>query len=153
MKLGSEWGKHTWIFFHCLAEKINPNYFSIMAPTIFTWIVDICNILPCPDCSSHASTFLKTYKYYDKIKTKEDFKMFLLFMHNTVNQRVGKPIYNKNILQVYKTKSFEEVTANWFNHFRVNLIDVKLIYDKKQRYYLKNKILRELKSKIKYFDI
>ncbi len=153
MKFGREWGKHTWIFFHCLAEKLNEQNFKFITPIIFSWIKDLCAILPCPDCSNHATIFLKSYKYYYKINCKDDFKLFLLGMHNTVNARTGKPIYTKSILEQYKDMKLNKVTADWFNNFVVNIVDVKLLSEKKQRYLTKNKVLRELKENIKYFTV
>ena len=67
--------------------------------------------------------------------------------------RTGKPIYTKSILEQYKNMELNKVTANWFNNFVVNIVDVKLLSEKKQRYLTKNKVLRELKENIKYFTV
>ena len=153
MKLGKEWGKHTWIFFHCLVESIKPEDFNIIGPTVFGWIVSICNILPCPTCTEDAKHLLNTYKYYNKIKSSEDLKLFVFNMHNVVNKKTHKKVENIEILERYKNINLETATANWYNNFVVNMYDVKLIWDKKTRNNTRRRVLRELKANIKHFNI
>lgn len=153
MKLGSEWGKHTWIFFHCLAEKIKSESFITMKYKLINWIKLICKILPCPYCSEHATHLLETYRDYDKMNTKEDFKIFLLTFHNMVNRKTHKPVQNQQILKQYENYNLRVATANWFNNFIVNQTDVKLLFDKKKRNQTRNYILKELTTYINYFEI
>ncbi len=153
MKLGSEWGKYTWIFFHCLAEKIKPEFFITMKFKLINWIKMICKILPCPYCSEHATLLLEKYRDYDKMNTKEDFKIFLFTFHNIVNRKTHKHIQNTQILKLYEKYDFRVASADWFNNFIVNQTDVKLLFDKKQRNKTRNYILKELTTYIHYFDI
>ena len=153
MKLGKEWGKHTWTFFHCLAESIKPEDFNTIGPTVFGWIVSICNILPCPICAKDATQLLNAYKHYNKIKTRDDFKTFIFNLHNIVNKKTHKKEENIEILESYKDIKLGTATANWYNNFVVNMYDVKLIWDKKTRNNTRRRVLRELRANSKYFNI
>lgn len=153
MKFGDRWGPTCWIFFHCLAERVKNDSFNEMYPIILNIIKDICSILPCPDCRDHASQTLNNYKYYHLIKKKEDLKLFLFQFHNLVNSRTGKTAMNKNILNEYKNYSFRTATADWYNHFTVNIYDVKLLWEKKERNKIRTKILQILENNIQHFDL
>lgn len=153
MKFGDDWGPTCWIFFHSLAEKVNEDAFIEMSPIIIKMIKDICAILPCPDCRMHSTGLLNGYKYYHLIKKKEDLKKFIFELHNYVNTKTNKPIAPIKILETYKDISFRKVTANWFNHFRVNIHDVKLIWEKKQRNKVRNQTLSILNDNIDKFTI
>ena len=79
-----EWGYYTWLLFHTLAEKIKEEEFINEKDNLIHFIKNICNVLPCPDCSSHAIHMLKYYNY-KHITNKESFKKFLFEFHNIVN--------------------------------------------------------------------
>lgn len=102
------WGPPTWIFLHTLAEKIDEVFYSKYHKETNRHILNICNFLPCPECSKHASVYLKKY-LINKIKKKEDLKKLLLKFHNSVNSRKNKPqhsdltIYKKNNLFISYT--------------------------------------------------
>lgn len=153
MKLGAEWGKYTWIFFHCLAEKIKPDLFMKIKYKLIEWIKMICYILPCPYCSEHATQLLERYKYYNKITTKDDFKNFLFTFHNMVNKKIDKKIPDISILKQYESYNFRTATADWYNNFTVNQIDVKLSFDKTKRNQTRNHVLNQITEWINYFNI
>ena len=74
--------------------------------------------------------------------------MLIFELHNYVNTKTNKPIAPIKILETYKNISFRKVTANWFNHFRVNIHDVKLIWEKKERNKVRNQTLSILNDNI-----
>ena len=153
MKFGDNWGPTTWIFFHSLAERVNEDSFTKMYPILIKIIKDICGILPCPDCRAHSSSLLQSYRSYDSIITKDDFKNFIFHLHNYVNKHTGKRIENKTILNNYKNYSFRKATADWYNHFTVNIFDVKLIWENKERNKVRTEVLSILEKNIKHFTI
>ena len=53
----SQWGPPTWLFMHTLAEKIKEDSYPIIGKQLIYNIIQICNLLPCPDCSEHSKTF------------------------------------------------------------------------------------------------
>lgn len=93
----NRWGPPIWTFFHTLAEKINEEQFPLVFPALFEFIKRICRILPCPDCSQHATIFLAKVNP-EGVKCKNDFRNIMCIFHNVVNRRKDKPIFNPDAL-------------------------------------------------------
>ena len=53
----SYWGPSTWIFMHTLAANVKETSFPIIGPSLILILIQICNNLPCPECSQHAKQF------------------------------------------------------------------------------------------------
>lgn len=101
--MSESWGKPTWIFFHTMCEKIKEDNNSIFEELI-SYIVTICNSLPCPLCTKHAIDYMKKNKT-NKIKTKEELRKYLFNFHNEVNKMKNKPIFEYSTLEKYKSES------------------------------------------------
>ena len=86
-----QWGYITWTFLHTLAEKIKEESFSTHAGRLVSILHELCQVLPCPDCSIHCSSYIKGFSAHH-VKTKSDFICFLHRFHNAVNVRLRKPI-------------------------------------------------------------
>lgn len=83
------WGPATWTLFHTLAEKVKDADFNELKTYMFIYIKRICGNLPCPDCAAHATQFISKFNP-DQFASKQNFKIFLLNFHNSVNARIGK---------------------------------------------------------------
>lgn len=111
----TEWGPCIWTFLHCLSIKIKDEFFMTEKITIIDLIRDTCSNLPCPTCSSHAILLLKKYNI-DKINSKENLIKLIFIMHNEVNKKLKKNLYNYNILiNTYNKYNFMEV-LNKYNY-------------------------------------
>ena len=99
------WGPPIWRFFHTIAEKIKEDQYTKIAPVILSFIIRICNYLPCPECSKHAVHFFNQVKP-ENYKTKTDFK-------NQVNLRKKKNIFNHGGLENYNKMNL----INTYNQF------------------------------------
>jgi len=107
------WGPCTWFLFHTLAEKIKEEEFNNNKETLINLIIRICDNLPCPDCASHARQQMANLNS-NTINTKEDLKLMLHSFHNIVNQRLNKPTFTIEELQIkYKTS----ITSNIVQYF------------------------------------
>jgi hypothetical protein len=143
------WGPPIWTFFHTLAENINEERFLNIKPSLFFFIKRICNYLPCPDCSHHASYFLAKVNI-NKIMTKNDFKNMLYVFHNTVNKRKKKPFFNHANLEKYKKYN----VGSTFNHFASvyhTKGNMNLIAESFQRKILLSELKTWLIKNYKYF--
>jgi hypothetical protein len=89
----NRWGPPIWTFFHVLAEKINEEKFHSIFPILFDFIRRICRILPCPECSEHATTFLSKVNPAG-VRNKNDFRNIMWIFHNIVNRRKQKPVFD-----------------------------------------------------------
>jgi len=125
----SVWGPPTWTMLHILAEKVSETDYPRLSAQLFGMIKRICAVLPCPDCSQHATTFFNTVKM-TTISTKQDFINMLYLFHNMVNGKKKKPLFNhmnmvkykqiniqiafKNFVAVYNTRGNMKMLAEAF---------------------------------------
>jgi hypothetical protein len=110
------WGPPFWFFFHTLAEKVKPELFYENRDAIFGIVREICNNLPCPTCTSHATQYLNNINF-NAIQTKQDFAMMLFEFHNSVNKRKNIPIFPYSELQPKYEKAIFINIVNHFMHF------------------------------------
>ena len=138
------WGKNTWIFFHTIAEKINPQYFDSEIKILLDMIKNICNNLPCPECSNDATSTLNKCNF-DNIKTKDDFKLFVFYFHNNINKKLKKPLFKEEDLEKYKNCNLNTLLKNMY-----------IIYNQpdKNSHMMANNFHKTnmIKSIIKYFN-
>ena len=110
-----EWGNITWKFFHTLAEQINESKFPEVRDELISIITGICQHLPCPDCTEHATNILKK-AYTKNIRTKKHFVEFLRQLHNIVNIKLHKKTYtNEEIKIMYKQNNLGQIINQLIN--------------------------------------
>ena len=107
-----EWGNITWYLFHGLAEKIKEDKFMENKNLLIKILKSVCQNLPCPDCSEHATKMLNNLNY-EGIKNKEDFKKFIFKFHNIINTKLNKKLFTEEELVKYKTINMSII----FNYF------------------------------------
>lgn len=125
------WGPAVWSLFHTLAEKLQPNAYSQVVPSLFGIIVQICRVLPCPECSKDASIFLAKIKLND-YKNKTEFKNMLYLFHNYVNAKKRKPLYNYADMTKYSNANLLYVVNNFIRKYNTKG-NMKLIAESFQR--------------------
>ena len=107
------WGKPTWYFLHTLAEKIKEEEFPQVRNELLDIIYSICVNLPCPECATHAKTYLDGIKF-NSIQTKNDLKVVLLVFHNYVSMHKQYDTFSMEQLNELYSSA---VTANVVNNF------------------------------------
>lgn len=127
-----EWGPPIWTLFHTLIEKISENEYKKIGAELYGYIRQICNYLPCPTCSMHATRFLSSVKN-EFVKTKDGLKKIIYILHNTVNTRKQKNLFNYNDLEKYEYKNIIYVFNNFIRCFKSSTGSMKLITDGFQR--------------------
>lgn len=149
------WGPPIWTFFHTLAEKVNDDSFHKIKFSLFFFIKRICNFLPCPECSQHASQFLGRINV-NAIQNKNQFKQMLCLFHNTVNKRRNKQkfafentikykycnvgIAFNNFIKVYNTKgNMNLLTESFQRNLLINDLRKWLINNNK--YFLTTRVI------------
>ena len=106
------WGNAVWYLFHTLVYKIKSADDSGLKE-LFGHIASISKNLPCPECSEHASLFLSRVNINVVTSSRENMIAFLFEFHNSVNKKIGKPIYLLEDLKKYSLAN----TINIINHF------------------------------------
>lgn len=122
----SYWGPSTWIFMHTLAAKIKETSFPVIGPNLILILIQICNNLPCPECSQHAKQFWSKVKTAN-IKSKSDLINLLFVFHNMVNKRKQLRPFKYENLQYYETRNVVETYNTFARNFNtrgnMNLIN------------------------------
>jgi hypothetical protein len=143
------WGPAVWTLFHTLAERVHEDAYPFIATKLFDQIVQICKVLPCPDCSTDASIFLKKINI-STIKTKTDFKNLIYLFHNYVNSKKRKPLFNVINLDMYKYYKLIPVVNNFLNKFNTKG-NMNLINESFQRSLVQNNFKKWISSNLRAF--
>ena len=125
------WGPVIWTLFHTISEKINENAYPYVIHSMFTIICRICNFLPCPDCSRHATSFLAKINIRD-YKTKNEFKNMIYLFHNSVNAKKRKPLFNYANMNKYTKLNLQIVINNFIANYNTKG-NMKLLTESFQR--------------------
>ena len=134
------WGPAVWRLFHTLAEKLHPDAYNKVGPSLFGMIVQICKVLPCPDCSRDASRFLANIKIKD-YKTKDEFKNMLYLFHNWVNAKKRKPLYNYANMDKYVNINMSFVINDFIAKYNTKG-NMKLLSESFQRSFVIRSLLK-----------
>jgi hypothetical protein len=108
------WGSSVWNLFHTIAHKIREDKFLFHKSNIIYIIENICNTLPCPDCSKDASAMLKKVDFA-QINNKADFKLLMFNFHNAINSKLKKPLFDFNELDDKYSKANIDAIYNNLN--------------------------------------
>ena len=115
----AEWGPIVWKALHCITLKIKDEVFEKEKNNIIKIISNICSNLPCPQCASHASGFINKYKIKN-VKNKDELIKYVFLMHNNVNKRLKKKIYNFDEIEIYNNYDIKTVLGDYYR-MNVNL--------------------------------
>ena len=107
------WGPITWELLHCLTLKINDSFFISNKQDILLLLNNILSCIPCPECSTHALLIYNNNK--KKIINKTKLINFFHYLHNEVNKKLKKTIYDITILDRYKSLNIRYLLVNWIN--------------------------------------
>lgn len=108
----SVWGPPIWTFFHILSCKVREDKFL---PFLHSWhplMIKICGLLPCPECSQHATLFLRRVNLKD-VPNKQTYINLLHAFHNSVNKRKAKAPFPHHMLEKYNSMDISLA----FKHF------------------------------------
>jgi hypothetical protein len=135
------WGPATWHLLHCIVLKIDDNVSSSQLEDVKRIISRIVNNLPCPYCTDHATSFLKSnnFVYINNIAA---LRYFVFYFHNKVNERLKKKqITYEEHLQIYVNMNLKTVLEHFFNVYReMNQTSVTMML----RSFHRTKVLTEL---------
>lgn len=146
------WGNTVWFLFHTIAEKIREEKFNNAKPEIINIIKLTCKILPCPECSQHATELINSVKL-EEITTKEELKLFLFNFHNHINNKLNKPIFNKEELNKYNKANIYIIIKNFNIIFSSNSNIPQLMSSSFQRKTNLPHILKNINNILPYLDI
>jgi hypothetical protein len=145
------WGAPFWNFFHILAEKIDGAQFANIRRDILSMIFNICSNLPCPDCTTHAVSYLKGINF-NNILTKNDLKEMLFNFHNAVNVRKGIVLYSRNELnEKYSKGNFQNGLKTFLYFFQMRHNNIRLLNEDLHRRHIAKELELWFQKNISHF--
>ena len=120
-------GEPTWTLFHTIPERLSNENFVKNKTSIIQLITTICNNLPCPSCSQHATQYMRNVNF-NAIHTTEDLKKMLYIFHNNVNERKKYAEFSyDDLTNKYSNLDFNQVVNNFMFHFQKKIYAMNLI--------------------------
>jgi hypothetical protein len=147
----SDWGPPTWIFLHTIAEKVKETSFPLISQQLIKIIIQICNNLPCPECSTHAKFFWNNVNAVN-IQTKQDLINLLFVFHNNVNKRKKTPQFKYENLVKYKNFKLIHQYNIFTKKFNTNG-NMNLINESFHRNLMMISLRRWLMTNLSHFDV
>ena len=146
------WGPSTWTLFHTLAEKIKDEHFNDAKSELLNYIKRICANLPCPDCAAHAIQIISKLTP-DQIASKQNFKIFLMQFHNSVNIRTGKRLFTIEELNAKYSRANVLVVVPYFiKVYSYRNTNVRLLVNSFQKDMLIKDFIKWIRENIHKFD-
>lgn len=146
------WGPHAWIFLHCITLAYPECPSSEDKKNIKDFFMNLCKVLPCDKCKNNFQDHLKKFPLSDEVLcSKKKLVVWLINIHNSVNQMNGKPKMDeeeviRDMLGNNKIESFTSFSQNK-NLVRVSIIIVVLITFLSLFFYLFSDSIRSLLNK------
>ena len=142
------WGPHVWVFLHTLVIKLSDEGYLVLKDELYQMIYRILVLLPCPECSEHSLSYFRTipYKY---IKDKTTMCNVVYLLHNMVNAKLKKPLFNSARLVQYDNMNIILAYNNFVKVFTTT--SVRLMNDNLHRRIFITKLQRWITTNIRYF--
>ena len=147
----NNWGPPTWVFLHTLCEKIKDESFPIIGNSLISFIINICNNLPCPECSQHSKLFWSKVNK-NNIKHKVDLINILFVFHNVVNKRKTYVPFKYQDLQYYKTRNVIETYNSFSRNFNTKG-NMKLLTESFHRNMMMSSLKKWLMGNLIHFHL
>lgn len=146
------WGPEIWRSLHVFTIKIKEECFENEKKNIIEFIQGVCANLPCPYCSQHACAYLKKHKF-QFIKSKSQLIKLIFNLHNDVNKRLKKPIFEESqLLETYEKYNYVLIMQNYFRVIsKANYNEKMMLYTMNRRQFIK-KSLEYIKNNTDKFD-
>jgi hypothetical protein len=101
----STWGPTYWSFLHILSISFPDQPTSEQKTHFRQCLEHLAPIMPCEQCRNHMTEYLRTVEWDKVLTTKETCMRFVWEFHNSVNQRLGKPLYSwDQLIDTYETR-------------------------------------------------
>ena len=91
-----ELGRSTWTWLHSMAAKYPSNPTSEQQTGMTSLMYNFARFYPCEKCSYHVIQQMQQRP--PEVTSKIAFENYLCWLHNTVNERLGKPLFQCNNL-------------------------------------------------------
>jgi hypothetical protein len=135
---------------HTLAAKLKESSFNVIGSHLIQVFTQICNNLPCPECSQHSKLFWSKVKI-NNIKNKTDIINLLYVFHNIVNQRKNYKAFKYENLKYYETKNVIDTYNTFSKNFNTRG-NMNLINESFHRNMMLTSLKKWMMTNINHFD-
>jgi hypothetical protein len=148
MLQSKNWGTITWNLLHTIIDKcqINDNFDSYKDKLIYI-IKSICLFTPINEYSYNVNIFFEKFNF-DKITNLQELKKQIYLLHNFINSKINKPLFNYSDLTIYSNMDIINI-FNIFVYFYTNNIVIK----KTQSYPRMINLIKDIKVFLSIFII
>ncbi|GAB5357222.1 hypothetical protein AAMO2058_000355600 [Amorphochlora amoebiformis] len=87
-----EFHRATWTFLHTLAASYPTQPTESQRRHARNLMYSLAELYPCPDCSQHLKTEVALKP--PSVGSRNEFSLWLCGLHNRINRRLGKPLFN-----------------------------------------------------------
>jgi hypothetical protein len=96
-------GPPLWFTLHNAAAHYNTNPSKEEQDMMKIFLISLPGLIPCLKCNQHTMKYLQTSDLNKAVKNKNNLIKFMLDFHNSVNQRLNKPLWTlKQVLEKYQ---------------------------------------------------
>ena len=104
------WGPHGWAFMHYVALGYPDQPTEKDKSSYQNFYESLSNVLPCQGCADHYKDTISQFPVTNHLQDRESLLRWSFDIHNTVNQRLGKPVLSyENALKLYTRKQFPKM--------------------------------------------
>ena len=138
-------GPHFWFTLHSVSFFYPENPTDTDMRIHKEFYESFVHVLPCEECRNHYRMLLTKYPIEGHLSCRESLSRWVVFLHNNVNKKIGKPILEyQTVVENYKRSysSYESYTnidkkTRGFVFFGLASFLGFLIYE---RFYMKRKL-------------
>jgi hypothetical protein len=95
------WGPSAWKFLHAMSFAYPENPSAEHKQAVLNLFASLKYLLPCGECCAHYCSSYDSDTLKKSLGSKDEFSKWLVDFHNSVNLRLGKPIYEYNDARQY----------------------------------------------------
>ena len=143
-----DWGPSVWMFLHSLVAGISDEGYLILKTELYHLVHRILVLLPCPECSEESVAFFRQVSIH-KLPTKINFVHTLYLLHNRVNAKLKKPLFNSEKLGMYTNVNIIVAYNNFVRAFSTTT--ARLMNDNLHRRLFITQLSKWIKTHINYF--
>ena len=143
-----DWGPSVWMFLHALVEGISDEGYLFLKTELYHIVNRILVLLPCPECSEESVAFFRQVSIH-KLPIKINFVHTLYLLHNRVNAKLKKPLFNSVKLGMYANVNIIVAYNNFIKAFSTTT--ARLMNDNLHRRLFITQLSKWIKTNIHYF--
>ena len=122
----SIWGPLGWMTLHSVSSCFPDSPLPAESTLMQTWLDMFQATITCPSCKEHFGVALNGYRrlYPRMMSSRTDFMLAVFRIHNTVNRRLNKPIYQtvaacfEQLRNNTRTRTARDYRVAYINHIR-----------------------------------